>query len=190
MRARRISPRALGFRTGARVDLEIGALPPDHALAPGVREAIFRVAQEGLSNVARHARAGHVRVSLGLIDDQLVLTSQDDGCGFASGGASRGMGMANMAARAAEIGGQLEVTSRPGGGTSVRLAVPSGPPSLRPYAARAAGWMVVLLASVAYLATRGMSNHPWGATLGVLGAIGVTRYAVAVYWIRRGRVPA
>ena len=73
---------ALGFRTGARVTFDVGTLPADSALDPGTRQALFRVAQEALANVARHARARNISVSLGSIDGQLVLTVQDDGGGF------------------------------------------------------------------------------------------------------------
>ena len=73
---------ALGFRTGARVTFDVGTLPADSALDPGTRQALFRVAQEALANVARHARARNISVSLGSIDGQLVLTVQDDGSGI------------------------------------------------------------------------------------------------------------
>ena len=83
---------AIGFRTGAAVRFEPGALPDDRMLDPGVRQAIARVAQEALSNVARHARARNVEVSLGLVEGSLVLTVRDDGGGFAPGDQPPGHG--------------------------------------------------------------------------------------------------
>src|SRR6185503_6597399 len=94
---------ALGFRTGAQVTFEPGPMPDDRTVDPGARQAIARVAQESLSNVARHARAEHVKVSLGASDGPLVFSVEDDGAGFTGESAPRGMGMANLAARASEV---------------------------------------------------------------------------------------
>ena len=129
---------ALGFRTGAEVTFTPGRLPDESALDPGARQAISRVAQEALSNVARHARARLVTVSLDTLDNRLVLTVQDDGSGFTVDGPPRGMGMGSIGARAAEVGGTFEVASVPGHGTTVRFSVPCRQPSsARPYVRRA-----------------------------------------------------
>jgi signal transduction histidine kinase len=114
---------ALGFRTGARVTFEAGALPASDAMAPGAPQAIFRVAQEALANIGRHARAASVTVSLVQVDGQVHLTIEDDGQGFSERPGS-GMGLANMRARADEFQGTLEVESRAGRGTRVTLQVP------------------------------------------------------------------
>src|SRR4029453_16038013 len=86
---------AIGFRTGASVSFATGPLPDEDALDPGARQAIARVAQEALSNVARHARARTVTVSLGLSEGWVVMTVKDDGTGFTPGSPPRhaGMGM-------------------------------------------------------------------------------------------------
>ena len=102
---------ALGFRTGAEVAFEPGALPAETALPPGAREAVLRAAQEALSNVARHARAKTVQVALAVEGPDLVLTVRDDGSGIVAKPGSSGMGMANLAARAQEIGGRFELDS-------------------------------------------------------------------------------
>jgi signal transduction histidine kinase len=115
---------ALGFRTGARVEFELGSLPPDGALPPGAHEAILRAAQEALANVGRHARAANVRVSLDCVDHFVKLGVTDDGAGFDPNQATRGFGIANMRARAEEFGGTFELASRPGGGTSIALSIP------------------------------------------------------------------
>jgi signal transduction histidine kinase len=93
---------ALGFRTGARVDVRIGTLPADNAVAPGTQQVFFRVAQEALANVARHARARHVLVTLGSLHGRLELQIKDDGAGIAPDRQRHGTGLANMAQRAAE----------------------------------------------------------------------------------------
>ena len=115
---------ALGFRTGARVDLTVGGLPANTAVIPGTHEALYRFAQEALANAGRHARPGVVSVSLGLRDHRLELSIVDDGVGFDPEVASTGMGRQNMAARARELGGEYRVVSAPGTGTRVHCVVP------------------------------------------------------------------
>ncbi|SBT94070.1 two-component system, NarL family, sensor histidine kinase UhpB [Streptomyces sp. DI166] len=83
---------------------------------------LYRVAQEALTNVARHAEAGRVDVSLRPLDGTVVLAVTDDGRG--TGVAKEGAGMRGMRERALLIGATLEVSSQPQAGTQVRLAVP------------------------------------------------------------------
>jgi signal transduction histidine kinase len=116
---------ALGFRTGARVECEVGPLPASETMPPGTHEAVFRVAQEALANVGRHARAHVVRVTLTAEDDTLRLVVRDDGSGFDHASIARGLGLDNMRERAREVMGTVEVTARPGAGTTVTLAVPA-----------------------------------------------------------------
>ncbi|HKN47430.1 MAG TPA: GAF domain-containing protein, partial [Candidatus Polarisedimenticolia bacterium] len=103
--------------------LSIDAVPH---LGADLETVCFRVAQEALTNVARHARARHVWVDLHLLPLGLELSVRDDGSGFdtaaardhAVGGAS--MGLLGMQERVALVGGAFEVRSAPGGGTEVR----------------------------------------------------------------------
>jgi signal transduction histidine kinase len=115
---------ALGFRTGAKVDLELGGSLTRLSPEPGAAEALFRIAQEALANVARHARAANVKVALFADPHLLRLTVSDDGQGFNAAQPDRGMGMANMRSRAVEFRGTFELTSSPGGGTCISAAVP------------------------------------------------------------------
>jgi signal transduction histidine kinase len=115
---------ALGFRTGAKVDFQLGVLPFSNALPPGAHQAIFRVAQEALANVARHARAKKVTVSLDSYAGLVELKVQDDGVGFDLDRSRRGMGTANMQARTEEFGGKFDQVSTLGSGTTVRLSIP------------------------------------------------------------------
>jgi signal transduction histidine kinase len=182
---------ALGFRTGAQVTFEAGAQPDEGAIDPGARQAISRVAQEALSNVARHARARHVTVSLGTVDGRFVLTVKDDGSGFTMEGRPPGMGMNNIAARAAEAGGTFEVASVPGQGTTVRFSVPSRQPSsARPYVTRAIVWGVILVAVSGSMLVPGVGTHPATAALALIAAIAVARYTAAVYRLVQRRRPA
>ena len=87
--------------------------------------AVYRVAQEALNNVMRHAQAGKVRISLASEDAAAVtLTVQDDGIGMQPGPPRHGLGLLGAAERAAALGGTLDITSRPGEGTRVTLALP------------------------------------------------------------------
>jgi two-component system sensor histidine kinase UhpB len=86
---------------------------------------VYRVAQEALSNAARHSDAGKVLVKLRRGDvSGVVLEVTDDGRGFAFEQSERGLGIAGMRERALMVGGQLTIESRPGRGTTVRLTVP------------------------------------------------------------------
>ncbi len=141
---------ALGFRTGASVEFKLGALPPARSLAPGAHEAIFRVAQEALSNIGRHARASHVVVALDYVKDRVQLNVQDNGAGFDPNLRSNGMGIANIRARAVEFGGEFELWSRPGGGTSIQFSIPCTVIEPRDYRwpALAQGALVVAMSTV------------------------------------------
>ena len=88
--------------------------------------AAYRIAQEALTNVARHAAAGQVQVSLRTSDGFLALSVSDDGQGFEAMdlSESEGLGVAGMRERASLVGGTLEVHSEPNRGTSVHLKVP------------------------------------------------------------------
>jgi two-component system sensor histidine kinase UhpB len=86
---------------------------------------VYRVAQEGLSNAARHSGAGRIEVRLRRRGDGGVeLEVADDGRGFAFDESEGGLGLAGMRERALLIGGELTIESRPGRGTTVRLTVP------------------------------------------------------------------
>lgn len=101
-------------------------LPP---LPPATETACFRIVQEALTNITRHAQARQVTVRLARSAQRLGLTIQDDGVGFdpevvhhSRGGTS--LGLLGMVERAQHIGGQLTITSRPSQGTTVELHVP------------------------------------------------------------------
>ncbi len=122
---------SLQYRTGAQVTAAIGDLPTNQELPPGAQDAIFRIAQEALANIARHARATTVRVRLHRQtsgdEDALWLKIEDDGSGFdVANAAARmgGMGLANIRSRVLEIGGSLQLESREGEGTSLTVHVP------------------------------------------------------------------
>ncbi|HXL75076.1 MAG TPA: PAS domain-containing protein, partial [Burkholderiales bacterium] len=111
-------------RTGIAVALRDGK----DAAADLRREAavaLFRIAQEALNNVAKHAGARQVRIELACEAEEIVIRVADDGAGFDPAAAARGKrwGMKTMRERAEAAGGRLEVDSAPGEGTIVRASV-------------------------------------------------------------------
>jgi two-component sensor histidine kinase len=116
---------ALQFRTGAQVTTELDPLPSASLLPAGAAEALFRIAQEALANVARHARADNVTVRLARSredENVLELVVTDDGRGL-NAALAPGMGLSNMRHRAQEIGAELEIGSARERGTCVRVCL-------------------------------------------------------------------
>ncbi|MBX7185750.1 MAG: PAS domain S-box protein [Vicinamibacteria bacterium] len=117
------------FARAAKVEARV-AIDAVPELDPQIETACFRVAQEALTNVARHAQAKQVRLNLSLVPDGLELSVVDDGIGFdvtegrlkAARGAS--MGLLGMEERVSLAGGRFEVTATKGGGTRVRALFP------------------------------------------------------------------
>jgi signal transduction histidine kinase len=189
---------ALAFRIDAEVTFKAGDLPSDLALRPGAHQALLRFAQEALANVARHARAAHVRVRFGLDQTwtppgsdrrRFLLSISDDGHGFEVQDAlPRGMGLRSMAARAAEAGGTFEVTSQPAKGTTVALLIENDVPSRRQYLIYAGASLAVIPVVIALLI--GRPAHPltpdaWlSVVVLVVAAINSIRYIIAAYRVR------
>ena len=104
----------------------------EHARLPGdVETILFRVSQEALTNVARHAKATHAWVELMCDDSWAILQIQDDGLGFdpasmleVSDGRLRGWGLIGIQERLSLIGGDVQIRSEPGKGTTLRVRVP------------------------------------------------------------------
>ncbi|MGW3345953.1 sensor histidine kinase [Nonomuraea rubra] len=97
-------------------------------LSPAIEVSLFRVAQESLTNVAKHAQASRVGVTLSYTGAEVLLDVRDDGRGFAKG-AGAGFGLTSMRQRIRGVGGHVEVQSAPGEGTSVSARVPAIAPA-------------------------------------------------------------
>jgi len=111
-------------RTGIEVTCDA---PFDGRLPDETETHLFRIAQEALTNVARHASAKHVRIRLEATGDKVLLAIADDGCGLAIAPANpRGLGLIGMRARARSAGGDVDVHSRPGEGVLIKVRVPLG----------------------------------------------------------------
>jgi signal transduction histidine kinase len=90
-----------------------------------VETALYRVVQEALTNMARHAVASRASVVLSTFKGYLTIVVEDDGCGFDPGQVESGrIGILGMRERVVQLGGTLEIESRPGAGTAVIARVP------------------------------------------------------------------
>ncbi|HVU31968.1 MAG TPA: histidine kinase [Opitutaceae bacterium] len=114
---------------GTDVVLDFQTTGQPAALPEVVEENILRIAQEALTNLARHARARAVRVLLEFAPEALRLRVEDDGVGFDSTAAPQEghFGLTGMAERARRISGRVVVTSRPGQGTTIVVEIPLHP---------------------------------------------------------------
>jgi two-component system sensor histidine kinase UhpB len=120
-----LSSLASDLTARAGIPVRRGFLPGLPALSSEAELVVYRVAQEALTNVARHARASNVELGLTRRGNALVLRIADDGVGGATSAASSsGTGIQGMNERAHMIGGRLNVADREGGGTEVVLELP------------------------------------------------------------------
>jgi signal transduction histidine kinase len=116
--------RSSGIEIEADVDSTLDLLPDTH------RTCLYRVVQEALTNVSKHAGAHKVEVSLKAMGEWVVGTIADNGCGFDTGAIRReGLGLVSMEERVRELGGHLRVISIAGQGTRAefRLPIPKAP---------------------------------------------------------------
>jgi two-component system, NarL family, sensor histidine kinase UhpB len=114
-----------GARTGIEVRLDTRGDPD--VLPEVVQTAIYRVAQEALTNVARHAHATRVELQLARNGTQTTLTVRDDGVGLSPGALPSSHGIRGMRERAMLLGAQLVISSKRGRGTEVSLSIPIDP---------------------------------------------------------------
>ena len=117
------------FSTVSRIAVEVSAPDDGPALPTALQGALYRVAQESLANVFKHAEAQHAWVSLRTADGRVELEIADDGRGLDPARSGHGFGLEGMRRRVRELGGRFEVGPRPGGGTCVRATFVVGPPT-------------------------------------------------------------
>lgn len=115
-----------GEQMGVAIDTHLGDLPPDLPADIGI--VAYRVIQESLTNVARHAAASNVGVTLHVDRGHLRIAVEDDGVGFdpllSPGPSARHFGLAGMEERVRSVGGNFEIESESGMGTTVFVALP------------------------------------------------------------------
>jgi GAF domain-containing protein len=121
-------------RISAREKLAIELAADTYApQTPDSEEALYRIVQEALNNVVKHAAARQVKVRLAQVDGAVELSIGDDGCGFdparsyARGRVTGGVGLSGMRERVEQLGGVLEIHSRPEAGTLIRAVLPARP---------------------------------------------------------------
>jgi signal transduction histidine kinase len=113
-------------RTGINARLSVdGTLSLDESL----EVALYRIAEEALNNTLKHAQASSVVISLRASDSRVILEVSDDGVGFDPQDQGNrpqreaGMGLQNMRERTAALGGKIEIQTRPGEGTTVKVEI-------------------------------------------------------------------
>lgn len=114
------------FEHGSEITTDLVTSGIDEPLDADVATALFRIAQEALTNIARHARASLVELRLRGDDETLSLQIRDDGAGFDPARPSRAtsLGILGIEERARRLGGSAKITSAPGKGTTIDVAVP------------------------------------------------------------------
>jgi signal transduction histidine kinase len=122
------------FQARSRIECRT-SLPADLPIPSAEAMVLFRIVQEALTNVARHAGARHVRIALSGVDGALVLTVADDGRGISAEERARpaALGLLGMRERALVLGGEVTIVGRPAEGTTVTVRLP------RPATAAASG---------------------------------------------------
>jgi signal transduction histidine kinase len=111
-----------GAETGIAVDF--AARLEDEQVSGDAATAVYRIVQEALENVARHAEARHVSILLTRKNERVVAVIEDDGQGFDPGARSDGSGIEGMRERVQLVDGRLRIESRPGSGTTLVVEVP------------------------------------------------------------------
>ena len=113
---------AVAGRTGMSISVESDL---ERRFPPDAEQALYRIGQEALHNIVKHANAQVARLSLTSSNGQIQLAVEDDGAGFDLGGVSgTKLGLIAMRQRAERLGGVLEVHSRTGRGTRITVTVP------------------------------------------------------------------
>jgi signal transduction histidine kinase len=109
------------------LNVDLDGLSDESRLPADIETVVYRVVQEALTNVTRHARAAQVRVSVVVAAGRLRAEITDDGAGFEPTPEKlRSLGLAGMVERATLVGGEVRITSAPSAGTTVRLDLPVG----------------------------------------------------------------
>jgi signal transduction histidine kinase len=118
--------RALGenFQAATEIQVEMAFAYKLPDFPDEYRVAIYRAAQEALTNVQRHAKADKVRMTLGIVDDEINLSLRDNGIGLPDHADKLGFGLRGIQERAAQLGGRMQLTPNPEGGAQICICLP------------------------------------------------------------------
>ena len=120
-----------GTLAETRIEYSFDAEDVEHLLSRDAKLALYRIVQEAVSNVIRHAHATHLGIRLGVVDGEVRLAVSDDGTGFDPDRrptSARGLGIVGIRERAAILGGRANVRSEPGRGTDIEVSAPVDAP--------------------------------------------------------------
>jgi signal transduction histidine kinase len=120
-----------GVEITLEIDLAYEAGRSEQRHTPAIENAVYRMVQEALTNVVKHADATRVKVAITESEDRVELCVQDDGTGFDPQAPAEGFGLVGIRERVALIDGELSIESRPGQGTTVRATLPVLPADRR-----------------------------------------------------------
>jgi signal transduction histidine kinase len=121
---------AKGFERRHGVRIELLQEHMDERLSADTESAIYRIVQEALTNVAKHAQATRCRIYLQRLPHTLLVTIEDDGVGFNPAApdtpaAARGLGLISIRERVVQVRGELRIETTPGNGTRLTVEVPA-----------------------------------------------------------------
>jgi len=122
--AEKINELVASMNTGGRLFVEVEAKGFNASEDEELELAFYRIVQEQLNNILKHAEATRVSIVLRQVDDGLFLSIRDDGKGFDPAAKAPGMGLENIRRRAAVLNGELKINSAPGKGCELLLQVP------------------------------------------------------------------
>jgi signal transduction histidine kinase len=111
------------------IDVEFHATSSERRLSPEIETNLYRIIQEALNNILKHANATKVSITMNYLPDEAILVIEDNGAGFDTEARihtteGSGFGLIGMRERALLVGGKLEIESTPGGGTAILVRVP------------------------------------------------------------------
>ena len=112
--------------TARQIEFTFSAPGEEQALKIGadLRRQVFLIFKEAVNNIARHSQCTEAQIELRIESKSVMVTISDNGAGFAPSDMNEGHGLTSMRARAKELGGELQITSNDGRGTTILLTVP------------------------------------------------------------------
>jgi signal transduction histidine kinase len=117
--------RSYESNTGIGIQFQLWLNLRNGRFPPAVELGLYRIIQESVNNIIKHARAGTVTIQLTQLEGELLLMIEDDGVGFAlDDKREEGNGLRNMAERCRVLGAELEVDTQPGAGCTINIRVP------------------------------------------------------------------